>query len=152
MNAVEVRALPVELMISDVGRRMTALALAALDEAGLSEGGWWVLGALASVEDGLSLVDVAHRTALSSSTVTTVTEQLAERGWIERRRAVDDRRRVLVAITPAGRVVLGQARAQCEQAFAAHHDALSSEEWQQLTTLLGRLHAVAGAAVPQAAP
>ena len=131
--------LPVELVISDLGRRMAAQALAAVDGAGISEGAWWVLYELAHVSHGLSLVEVAHRTSLSPSTVTTVTDQLAARGWIERARAVDDRRRVVVVITEAGAAVLEDGLDRCETAFAADRHRLTADEWQQLQQLLTRL-------------
>ena len=129
----------VELLISDLGRRMTAQALAAVHSAGISEGAWWVLYELAHVTHGLSLVDVAHRTALSPSTVTTVTDQLAARGWIERARAADDRRRVVVVITELGADVLDDALTCCDKVFATHRDRLTTAEWQQLQHLLTRL-------------
>ncbi|GAA4609524.1 hypothetical protein GCM10023107_92030 [Actinoplanes octamycinicus] len=118
---------------------MTMHALAAVDSVGISEGAWWVLYELAHATHGLSLIEVAQRTSLSPSTVTTVTDQLAARGWIDRERAADDRRRVVVVITDAGADVLDEALARCETKFAEYHSRLTGAEWQQLQDLLQRL-------------
>ncbi|MEV4281529.1 MarR family winged helix-turn-helix transcriptional regulator [Actinoplanes xinjiangensis] len=131
----------VELLICDLGRRLSAQAQAqaAGDGVAISEGAWWVLYELAHATHGLSLVDVAHQTALSASTVTTVTDQLAARGWIERARATVDRRRVVAVITETGADVLDDAMTRCDAAFAAHRDRLTTAEWQHLQHLLTRL-------------
>jgi len=107
VRAGRTRPLPVELLISAAGRRMAVAALAALRDVGISEGAWWVLYELTTAGSGLSLVEVARRSGLSPSTVTTVTDHLAERGWIVRERAEDDRRRVVAQMTSAGRWMRG---------------------------------------------
>ena len=118
---------------------MTARAQAVVGDVGLSEGAWWVLYELARACRGLSLVEVAHRTSLSPSTVTAVTDHLAGRGWIDRARAVGDRRRVVVVITAAGTHALEAGLARCEQEFAAQRDRLTAAEWQTLDAILVRL-------------
>ena len=59
-----------------------------------------VLGTLV-VRGPLSAGDIAHRTGLTSGAVTRLIDRLAERGSVRRRPDPEDRRRVLVEITPA---------------------------------------------------
>jgi DNA-binding MarR family transcriptional regulator len=49
-----------------------------------------------------TLVDVRRRLGLSPSTTTSLADRLERDGYVERRRSVDDRRVVLLALTGAG--------------------------------------------------
>ena len=133
------RRLSVELRVAYVGRRMTARALAAVGDVGLSEGAWWTLYELSGVPDGLSLVELARRTAFSASAVTAVTDTLAARGWISRERDGEDRRRVVAVITEEGLIALDAGLTCAEQAFATDHVRLSPAQWDSLDRLLALL-------------
>jgi len=59
---------------------------------------------------------LAARLALRKSTVSRLVDQLAARGWVERRASPDDARCRLVALTPAGRdAAAAVARARRER-------------------------------------
>ena len=128
-----------QLLVAEAGRRMAACALAAVQDVGLSEGAWWVLHELAVTPDGLALVQLAHRTGFSPSTVTGVTDHLAARGWIRRERATDDRRRIVAIITEQGCAVLNAGLARAEAAFTSHRDRLTPAQWHTLRQLLIQL-------------
>ncbi len=53
-----------------------------------------------------NLTELAERHAVSLPTMSSSINTLAERGWVTRVRAADDRRVVMIEITPAGRAVL----------------------------------------------
>lgn len=71
-------------------------------EAGLSAAQLFVLAELAH-SSAASLGDLADRTMTDRSSVAAVVERLEEAGLVEAQRAEDDRRRVHVRLTSAGR-------------------------------------------------
>jgi len=76
-----------------------------LDELGLTYPQYLVLSALGEA-DGSTIGGIAARLDLESSTVTPLVKRLEAAGLVERRRSVDDERRVEVTMTVAGRDVL----------------------------------------------
>ena len=87
-----------------------------------------------------SLGELAQRTFTDPSSVSVVVTRLVERGLVTRTAAADDRRRVLIALTPAGRAVLRRAP---RAAQARLHDAARSLPERQLTALATGLRALA---------
>jgi DNA-binding MarR family transcriptional regulator len=65
--------------------------------------------------DGMSVSELGARLHLDSGTLTPLLKRLEAAGWVQRRRAADDERRVLIALTPAGRELRGKARCIPEQ-------------------------------------
>ena len=59
--------------------------------------------------DGVSVSALGERLFLDSGTLTPLLKRMEAAGWLLRQRAQDDERRVLIALTPAGRAL--QARA-----------------------------------------
>jgi long-chain acyl-CoA synthetase len=71
---------------------------------------------LATLGDGCEAASVlAEKLAVSRPSVTGVVDGLVARGLVRRDHTVDDRRRVDVGLTDAGRVLLGAADAAVEQ-------------------------------------
>jgi len=62
--------------------------------------------------------ELADTLNLPPPSVTRTVERLVERGWVERRRGRQDRRRVDLELTAAGRTSLEEARAVLAQALA----------------------------------
>lgn len=56
-----------------------------------------------------SLNDLADRTATHQSSVSVVVRRLVERGFVSRTTSATDKRRIEIAVTPAGRTLLGEA-------------------------------------------
>jgi DNA-binding MarR family transcriptional regulator len=76
--------------------------------AGMSAAQLFVLAQL-SVEEPLSLNELARRTLTDRSSVSVVVDRLERAGFVSRRSAAGDRRRAEVRITPRGRRVLARA-------------------------------------------
>lgn len=60
-------------------------------------------------EDGLSVSAVGARLMLDSGTLTPLLKRLAAQGLLERRRGIEDERRVELHLTPAGRALRRRA-------------------------------------------
>ena len=82
---------------------------------------------------------LAERLNLSSSAMTNRLDRLEERGLIARERDPDDRRSVLVSITPHGEDVVGQAVQQQAKKESDFLDALKPEEQRRLNSFLRSL-------------
>lgn len=72
-----------------------------LDEAGLSPEHWRVM-ALLHEQPGLGAGAIAEGAVLPSASVTRHVDKLVERGMVVRRVDPDDRRRVVLALSPRG--------------------------------------------------
>jgi DNA-binding MarR family transcriptional regulator len=72
---------------------------------------------------------IADAARLSQATVTALLDRLEERGLVARRRSVEDRRRVVVALTEAGRHTLSTTPDVLQNRFAARFDRL--QDWEQ---------------------
>jgi DNA-binding MarR family transcriptional regulator len=94
----------------------------------------WTMGAL------------ARQTALSVSGLTAVVDRLVDRRLIERRRAEQDRRVVLVQLTPQGRRLHEQARQHHRQVAAAMLAPLNDREQRVFLALMHKIGR--GAAAP----
>ena len=62
-----------------------------------------MLQRLGEVGYPMRIVDLARQLKLTSATAVRATDRLAERGWVERMSAPDDRKAVYVACTDEGR-------------------------------------------------
>lgn len=109
--------------------------------AGVTTAQLFVLRQLAE-HDGLSLGEVAERTLTRQSTVSVVVARLDKRGLVRRDRAADDRRRLCLSLTPAGRRVLARAPEPTTGRLLGALDSLTSD---QLATLSTGLDALIGA-------
>lgn len=60
--------------------------------------------------DGLTVGELGERLFLDSGTLTPLLKRMEAAGWLQRERAADDERRVIVSLTPEGRALRQQAR------------------------------------------
>jgi DNA-binding MarR family transcriptional regulator len=88
------------LAIQDEQTQQTFLSNAIADRLGLTSSELEVMGTLVA-RGPLSAGDLAKRTGLTSGAVTRLIDRLAERGSVRRLPDPEDRRRVLVEITPS---------------------------------------------------
>lgn len=89
---------------------------------------------------GLRLGELSSAVRLSQPSLSRTVARLDQRGWLSRAGAADDRRGVLVAITPAGRDVLRRAagvHAQIIRELVA--DPLTRDEQDLLARTLARV-------------
>jgi DNA-binding MarR family transcriptional regulator len=96
--------------------------------------------------------DVARAAGLSQATVTALLDKLEARGLAARRRGEEDRRRVWIEITEAGRAALADAPDLLQHAFAARFAALPDWEQASLVAALERVAALLDAGDLDAAP
>jgi len=89
---------------------------------------------------------IAAALSAKLSTAGTIADRLVRAGLVERRRVEDDRRLVLLALTPAGAELHEETVAVQRRHCAAMLDVLSSdEEREQLLELLGKIAGAAAA-------
>jgi MarR family transcriptional regulator for hemolysin len=87
------------------------------------------LGVLVMLVSGpQDLSALAERLQVSLPTISRMVASLAERGWIRRRRATDDRRRVVVELTESGQSSLAGLHAAARENIQASLANLSAEE------------------------
>jgi MarR family transcriptional regulator, lower aerobic nicotinate degradation pathway regulator len=117
------------------GDRLVSQALAA---EGVRKYHFRVLIALA--DDGpLSQADLGRRLGIDRSDMAAVVSELENRGHLSRRRDEHDRRRNVVALTPAGNEALARMDTAVESAQARLLEPLGEAERAELARLLARL-------------
>ncbi|HEX5075277.1 MAG TPA: MarR family transcriptional regulator [Gemmatimonadaceae bacterium] len=94
--------------------------------------------------DTLSLSEIADRTLTRQSTVSVVVTRLVAQGLVRRARAADDRRRLELSLTPAGRRLLARAPDPTTGRLLTALDELTSDQLQSLAGGLDALIAVLG--------
>lgn len=121
-----------EALLGELDRRIrltfdmpqtAATALAVIDGAG----------------EPLTPSQVSERMLIASATMTAVLDLLERRDWIRRIANPDDRRSVLVEITPAGRAVADQMLPGIRTLERSVMSALTPDERAQLLDLLARV-------------
>ena len=91
---------------------------------------------------GASLTDVADHMGLTPPSVSKMVDGLVERGLVLRVAATEDRRRIELALTPAGSDLLGAAYTHTKKQISKMLEALESEELLQLIECLNKLHSI----------
>ena len=99
---------------------------------------WRVIAVLGRFS-GLSANEVAERTAMDKVAVSRAVARLLERGLIERDTHGDDRRRSMLALSPAGRQVYETVAPLVNEMEQRLMSVFSAEEQQVLEKLIDRL-------------
>ena len=89
--------------------------------------------------DGLAVGELGERLFLDSGTLTPLLKRMEASGWLQRERATDDERRVIVSLTAEGRALRQKAKRVPLQLAQATH--CSIEELTSLTQRLQQLRA-----------
>ncbi len=97
-------------------------------EANLAPSHLRVLGALARRQCNLS--ELAEHQNVSLPTMSATVQTLVERGWLERDRSTDDRRKVTLQMTEEGRRVLASEHRRLTEWIAAKMESLGPKEIQ----------------------
>lgn len=92
---------------------------------------------------------LGRRVLLTSGSMTAAVDRLTARGLAERREDAADRRARIVALTPAGEMLIREAFAEHARVMERATAALGREERAELAGLLRRLGRGAVAALPQ---
>lgn len=134
--------------ILDAVRRLVRLLRisdrAAQTQVGLSAAQLFVLHELGKTPE-LSLNDLAERTRTDQSSVSVVVTRLAEAGLIERRRAEEDGRRLVLTLTRSGRAVLGSAPPAPQAHLLDIIEALPAAERKRFASTFARILDAMGA-------
>ncbi len=85
-----------------------------------------------------SLNDLADRTATHQSSVSVVVRRLVERGLVSRTASLADKRRIEIAVTPAGRELLGDAPSTVSMELMAALQRMGRGDRDMLAVLLER--------------
>jgi DNA-binding MarR family transcriptional regulator len=85
-----------------------------------------------------SLNELAERTATHQSSVSVVVRRLVERGFVSRASSPTDRRRIEIAVTPAGRALLEDAPTTIQTQLMTALRRLGRDEQNTLASLLER--------------
>jgi len=127
--------------ISRISKRLDIFYRERLAALELQRGDWGVLQELAlHSEDGCSTPSqLADVTGVSPSTMTHRLDQLAQLGLIERRPDPDNRTRVRVRLTRAGRTLFQRAVLDAHMTESSVLAGLSAGERDELAELLERL-------------
>jgi DNA-binding MarR family transcriptional regulator len=89
--------------------------------------------------DGMTGSELARRISLSHATVTDVTKRLEARGLLQRQRQLDDKRRVLLLPTEAGRALVKVSVPLLQERFQQRLAGLQHWEQTQLLSALQRI-------------
>ncbi|AOT02697.1 MarR family winged helix-turn-helix transcriptional regulator [Arthrobacter sp. U41] len=108
---------------------------AALAEFGLKERSYSVL-ALACGNLGPTQRELAEFLSLDPSQIVALIDELEQRGLVERRPGISDRRQKLVAATKAGRTLHAAAQKATRAAEARQLDMLTGDEVASLRSIL----------------
>jgi DNA-binding MarR family transcriptional regulator len=126
--------------VRDLNRLMQRALAARIAPAGVAPGAWYFLRVLWE-EDGLTQRELVARIGMQEPTAVIALRGMEEAGWISRTRSDEDRRKVHVHLTPAGRALretlLPEARAVIAQASSA----MTAEEAAMLVALLRKARA-----------
>lgn len=99
-----------------------------------------VLMILEASPDPLCPADIGSRLLVTRGTVTGLLDSLERQGLIARRAHPEDRRMLLVGLTPQGKARLAEVWKEHWPAEAGLVAALSAKEKEALVRLLGKLH------------
>ena len=126
-------------LLHAVNRRIRAAAGDDLQPLGVSPAQARALRVVGRAEPPLRMSELAERLGIARRSATSVVDDLAAAGLVDRRRDPDDGRAVVVAPSPAGRALLAGLRSRRRAAGAALVAGLPSGDRAVLRDLLRRL-------------
>jgi DNA-binding MarR family transcriptional regulator len=98
-----------------------------------------LLSQLERTPQGMKMTELSRRMMVTSGNITPVTDQLVKEGLIERISLPDDRRAWLIRLTAQGRAHFKKMAKRHEAWIVQAFETLSSQEVNNLHTLLGRV-------------
>lgn len=111
-----------------------------LMEFGLNGSSFLALAMILSADGGcLNPCDLSDGLMASRANVTRVVDQLVAAGWVERNTSDDDRRRIVLSVTPSGRDLLETILPRLWQGTETLWSLFSQQEQAQMNRLLRKL-------------
>jgi DNA-binding MarR family transcriptional regulator len=105
----------------------------------LSPSACQTLAVLDGADEPLSSTEIANRLLVTTASMTSLLDTLERQGLVRRVPHPHDRRKVLVAVTDAGRKTIDEVMPVVHAASRSALSVLSEKERVQLTTLLSRV-------------
>lgn len=99
-----------EQLLFALNQRLNHITKNYLSDKGLSMPRFWVLRRL-KPEQAMTMGELQRRMLLAPATITGLVDALVQRGLVSRRRDEEDRRLVLLQLTPAGKELVDDALA-----------------------------------------
>ena len=130
------RSLPISLMRAREGVMIPIRDM--LTETGITEQQWRVLRVLSECGT-LDTKTLADRSSLLFPSLTRIATTMREKGLITQTRDDKDRRRQLIAITPAGQRIINDNENQAAEIVAGFKRTLGKADYEKLLDLLARL-------------
>ena len=96
--------------------------------------------------------EIAQAVSLSQATVTGIMDRMEKRGLIARKRSEQDKRKIMIRITEAGKDIVESAPPLMQEAFAQRFESLPAWEQNMILSALHRLVSIMDAKAIQAAP
>jgi DNA-binding MarR family transcriptional regulator len=118
---------------------LAELARRRRDIADLSASGFQALAILEGAGEPLPATVLADRLLVTTASITSLLDTLVRRGLVERRAHPKDRRKILVALTPAGAEVVDRVLPLVHATATDVFTVLSPRERETLVGLLGRV-------------
>jgi MarR family transcriptional regulator, 2-MHQ and catechol-resistance regulon repressor len=134
----EERALSAFINFMRAADSVTARLDSQIEMGGLTHGQFAVLEALFHLGP-LNQCDLAHKLLRSGGNVTVVLDNLEKRGWVRRERQKEDRRMVVVSLTPSGRKLIAGIFPSHARAITEEMSRLSPAEQDKLRELCRKL-------------
>jgi DNA-binding MarR family transcriptional regulator len=136
-----VAPLPLEdslgFQVRDLNRLMQRALAQRIAPAGVAPGAWYFLRVLWE-EDGLTQRELATRIGMQEPTAVIALRGMEEAGWITRIRSAEDRRKVHVHLTPAGRALREALLPEAKAVIGRATQDMTAEEVASLLALLRR--------------
>lgn len=128
-------------LVHDVSRMRSTLYDQAVRPLNLTRSQWWVLGQLSRqrAPRGILQTELARLLDVGKVTIGGLVDRLEERGFVERRPDLEDRRAKRVVVTPAGREVLKQMVRLSEELNATIFAGFSEAEMRLAESVLARM-------------
>lgn len=121
-------------------------------ESGLTGPQLLVMRAIRESGNGLTVGGVARSVNLSQATVTAILDRLERKGYLQRRRSDEDKRRVEVTLSVSGMELLARAPAPLQEEFIQAFSELKEWEQTQILSSLQRLAVMMNAESLKVAP
>lgn len=141
-------ALPLEeslgFQVRDLNRLMQRALAARIAPHGVTPGAWYFLRVLWE-EDGLTQRELAARIGMQEPTAVIALRGMEQAGWITRARSTEDRRKVHVHLTPAGRALRERLLPEARAVIADATRGMTAAERATLLALLRRARQRLGA-------
>ncbi|NGM22192.1 MarR family transcriptional regulator [Roseomonas stagni] len=137
-------ALPLEeslgFQVRDLNRAMQRALQIRIQPSGATLGAWYFLRVLWE-EDSLTQRELAARIGMQEPTAVIALRGMEEAGWITRDRSMEDRRKVHIRLTEAGRALREQLLPRAREVIGLATQGMSEAEIGTLLGLLKRARA-----------